>query len=586
MRILVSGRGRVATITCACLLALAAVGCGKAQISGYRDTPRAGSSGAASDAGGAGSLGIAGIVEAAGNGGSPSEPPGTRLPSELRRLTANEYVASVLDVLGIDASGTALAPLTASAASADGFDNNADANVAVSTDSYQRYLEIAEGVAAQAFADSALRARIVSCTQADDATCVRQIVSQAGLRLFRRPLLADELSAYQAEYTRARTRGLSHEDAAKELLTALLASAQFVYRMELLPSDGSATLSPYDIAARLSYLLWSSAPDDALLQAAANNQLASEADLQGALARLLLDDKSRRFSQNFGAQWLGARGIRAQAVDPSSFPQWSVAVATAATEEVQAYFDDFFRNERPLPDLFASRAHFVNQDLAPLYGVQVTGTALQRVDGTQPDRQGFLGLVGFLVLDSRGARTSPSFRGARVLRDLLCTPLPELPMDHPQFQNAGATLHDYLNGIDSRAPCSSCHAQMDALGLPLEGFNAIGQTRAFYGVGSAVDGSAVDLRATLPSIVAPSPAGPIASAAELSVALGGSDAFRRCVAQKLYGYGFGHSYSANDATNVDLLASSTLDDPLTMKQLLLRLVTSAEFRGRSAGDKP
>ena len=549
-----------------CALALVAAACGKAKVLNHSsDETDSNGGGSGSGSGGAGpglNAGSAGVDWQSLNS----------VPGDLRRLTAAEYTATVTDVLG-----TATQPdLGAFSTLVDGFDNNAAAN-GVSDALYLRYLETAEALADEVFASDTLRPLIVTCALVDDTVCVRQIISQTGLRLFRRPLLDDEVTGYQKAYGRARARGENHEGAVKEALIALLASAQFLFRMEFVPTHaGTQPVSPYDLAARLSYLLWSSAPDSKLLDAAQQGALATDDQLVATVTRLLADGKSARFAQNFAGQWLGARSLATLSLDPMAFPQWTPELAGAAATEIQAYFAEFLHQDEDWLGFLDSRAHFVNTKLGSLYGLTVAGPVTQRVELSDVDRRGFLGLVGFLAQTSAGARSSPSTRGAWIQQQLLCAQLPETPADMPAFSGAEASIRGYLEGLNAQPTCKACHAQLDPLGLALENYDAVGQYRTMY-----AGGAAIDAKVMLPAAIAS--AGSVSGIAGVSAALASSPAFTACVAQKLYTYGLGRAFAAAEQPNVQALAQQWRSGPLTMRELVLRLVQSPAFRSRSDG---
>jgi hypothetical protein len=577
-----------AAITCALSFQVSA--CGSSRSGSPSAQSGSAGQGAAGESDGNGGSAQAGRAGAGGSGGSGAQAGGTgeagaggvepepgeltALPGELRRLTATEYAASTADALG-----TTLEPdLDTWATEVDGFDNNAAANI-VSESLYLRYLETAEKLANEVFESSTLRAGVVTCGEADDAACIQDVVSRLGPRLFRRPLLEDELVAYEAAYARARARGLDHDGSLREVLIALAASAQFVYRMELAPLDaGTQPIGPYDMAARLSYLLWSSGPDAQLLQDAEQDSLSTDAQLAASVGRLLQSPKAARFTESFAGQWLGARRLPEQSFDPATLPQWTPSLASAAADELYAFFDELVQSDADFRSFFDSRAHFVNAELAPLYGLSAAGTALTRVELSGVDRRGFLGLVGFLAQTSPAKRSSPSRRGAWIVERLLCSDLPPPPQDMPLFQDSDYRIRVALDVVNEQSGCGGCHEQIDAFGLALENYDAIGRYRTVYS-----DAGALDPKVTLPvSSALPEPLEVLGNAG-LSQALASSPAFAACTARKLYTYGMGRAFSEAESPNTKALAGQWRAGDLTLKQLILRLVQSPTFRMRSDG---
>jgi Protein of unknown function (DUF1592)/Protein of unknown function (DUF1588)/Protein of unknown function (DUF1595)/Protein of unknown function (DUF1585)/Protein of unknown function (DUF1587) len=584
MRELVCGVGWRTRVACG--VVLGAVACGKAELGG--SAGRAGNPGSAgSGMGGDSASGNAGRPDAnagasaragsnaggdsGGESGAAGDESASLAPApSLRRLTASEFAFTVGDVLG-----TAQKPdLSTFDTEVDGFDNNVAAN-GVSDPLYYRYLQTAESLADEVFASDVLRPTIVTCAEADDPSCVRQVISETGLRLFRRPVLEDELVGYQHAYTRARARNLSHEGALKEVLIALLASAQFLYRVEFVPTErGTQPICPYDLATRLSYLLWSSAPDQALLDAAQQSALASDAQLAATVERLLGDPKSQRFVQSFAGQWLGLHRLTQTSFDPKAIPDWSPDMANAAAYELQAFFSELLGPGQDWLGFLKSPVHFVNIPLATLYNVSVRdGTVRLELSGV--DRRGFLGLVGFLAQTSSLSRSSPSARGEFILRELLCGSLPAPPGDMPTFNDNEDAIRDYLNGLSPE--CASCHVQFDGFGLALESYDAIGRYRTTY-----ADFNTVDANATLPVSVSTAGAS-VSGVTPISEALANTPAFTSCTVQKLYTYGFGRAFGDSERGNVQALAQQWRSGALTMRDLILELVQSRAFRARSDG---
>ena len=527
------GVGWPSTVLAAWVLTLPLAACGKTR------SAREGNAGATTSGGSAMTAG-----ESTQLGGEPAVL--NAGPSEARRLTAFEYEATVTDVLG-----TSFEPQLAEfTMQGEVFDNEAAINI-VTEPLYGRYVETAEALADEVFASETLRPRFVVCQLPDDAECTTEVASQAGLRLFRRPLLQAELDAYQKVYERARERGLEHDASLKEILIALLASAQFVYRLELAPTQpGIQPVEPYDLASRLSYLLWSSAPDDELLTLAEQDALASDEQLAQSVTRLLDDPKATRLSTNFGGQWLGARRLAARPFDAQRFPDWTPELAATATAELETWFEDLLDADRDISWFFESP------------GI---------------DRRGFLGLVGFLAQTSTRPRSSPSGRADWIAKWLLCTPVPTPPPSHGVGADAPEdTIREYLQGLDPA--CASCHSYFDPLGLALENYDQVGRFRETY-----PNGKPIDAHVTLPDY-AGLPAGmEVTGLSGLSDALANTPSFHTCLTQQLYRYAFGRPVTDDERPHVEALAEKWRGGPLTLRQLLLELAQSSSFRLRDGG---
>ena len=528
-----------------------------------------------------GTLSCTGTIEgdAAGGPAGPSGPsgpgfaPGTNPGrSEMHRLNTHEYNASVADVLG-----TKLQPGNANwrGGEIDGFDNIASV-LGVDETQYSLYLDAAEALATEFFTSSPLKSKFVTCSTTDDTACVQSFISKAGLYVFRRPLRPAELTTYGKVYSAARMQGQDHEGSLKHVLWSLLSSAEFLYRIELPKGNGKRPLDGFELASRLSYFLWTSAPDDALLNAAAAGALSKDTDVQAAVERMLTDAKSSRFVEAFAGQWLGAREVESHPVAPDRFPDWSDAMATAAMNEVYSYFDDFLRNDRSWLEFLKTDVNFVNASLAPLYGIpNVTSTTLTRVTHATDERAGFLGLAGFLAVSSMDRRTSPSLRGKWVLVNLLCTEPPPPPKDVPKLELAGQDLdngniREILETHRVRPDCAACHSLFDPFGTALEKYDAIGRYRTTYSDGSAILTS-TDLNGV-----------PFDGINGASAVVTDQPGFKSCIAHKLFTYGLGRPPAGDDATWVEDIATQWQTGDLTIRRLVQSLALSVPFR--NSGD--
>jgi len=284
----------------------------------------------------------------------------------IHRLNDAEYNATVADVLG-----TKLQPANSSWLGGElgGFDNMA-AVLDIDEEQYARYFEAAGNIADDVFASPTLRAKVVVCTT-DDVACAKSIIANTAKRLFRRPLAPQEVATFQKVYEEARRLGQNHEAAAKQVLRALLCSAEFLYRIEF---DGNAKpgskhlVDPYELASRLSYCLWSSAPDDALFAAAGDDSLGDDEKIVAAVDRMLADAKATRFIENFSGQWLGTRKLPDHAASTAVYPGWSSQLADSMAKEMYQYFGEFLKSDRSWLDFMKADLNFVDGPLAKHYG--------------------------------------------------------------------------------------------------------------------------------------------------------------------------------------------------------------------------
>ena len=504
----------------------------------------------------------------------------------MHRLSSSEYNATVQDVLG-----TKLEPATANWRGGElgGFDNIASV-LSVDEAQYDRYFETARALAVELMASESQRARFTPCVLSTP-DCVRSSIELAGLRIFRRPLEPSELLTYERVYQTARGLGDDESDAFTLSLSALLSSAEFLYRIELDPEPDASEphpLNAFELASRLSYFLWSSAPDDALLQVATAGELSSPAQVQAAVDRLLDDPKSERFISSFAGQWLGARQVLSHPTLPRLY-DWTPDVARAAGQEMLLYFEDFLRNDRSWFEFPLSDFNYADRILAKFYAIPVKLPdfgPLERLEFHEDQRAGFFGLAGFLAISSFDRRTSPSKRGDWIARRLLCAELPKPPPDVPQLDSetedtSTLNVRQRLERHRVDPSCSACHALFDPYGLALEQFGPIGLYRSSY-----EDGTPVDASATLP----PSAAHPDGLAIEglpgLARAVAEDPRFGRCLATNLLNYGLGRVITLNDEPHLQAALDGWLAAGQTpsIRRLIQALVATDAFRSRRGGN--
>lgn len=513
---------------------------------------------------------------AAGMGAAGSAPMITPLAGgdvgsiAIHQLSAREYNNTVRDLLG-----TRLAPGSAfQSFEAAGFDTLAAAGV-MNSRKVADYFSAANTLADELFQDAARRATIVTCqpAAAGDTACASSIISAFGLKAWRRPLEVGETADLVVRYQAALGLGLDHQGALQHVVRIMLTSPQFIYRIEFDPDATSVhALSGYELASRLSYLMWSSMPDAALFDAASSGALQDTQRLSQEVERLLGDPRSRELVDNFAAQWLGSRRLNDHAVDTNVYPLWTPELGVAMQQEMAAYFDDFLHGQQTYDQFLTSNVNFVDSRLAALYGLPDPGSAtLTRVQNDSGQRAGFMGLAGFLTHTSRMDRTAPSIRGKWVVNSLKCMELelpPNLtppPLGEP---GAGQTERQVLEAHRAAPACSGCHNILDPVGLGLEHFDGIGRYRDTYAnglpvdsVGTLTDGSQFD------------------GLLQLAQAMSKDPGFVACAARKLFVYGLGRKIDASQPY-VDQIVERWQARGLSLRNLLQSLVESDTFRSR------
>jgi len=361
-------------------------------------------------------------------------------------------------------------------------------------------------------------------------------------------------------------------------LRRLLASQTFVVRVEEGPSTiatGTAyRVSDVELASRLSFFLWSSMPDDALLDLAASNRLHVPAVLEAQVRRMLADPKADALVENFAGQWLQVRNLQNIAPNTDEFPDFDNNLRDAFRRETELFFRSIVREDRNVLDLMTADYTFVNERLAKHYGLaDVYGSQFRRVTLADEARRGLLGKGSILLVTSHADRTAPTLRGKWILENLLGTPPPAPPANVPPFeQTAGPkprTIRERMEIHRANPSCASCHRSMDALGFTLENYNAVGAWRtrdAGYDVnaqGTLADGEAVVGVAGLRAALLKRP-----------------ETFVETLTEKLMTYGLGRGLQYYDMPVIrGILRESAVSDN-RFSSIIAGIVKSAPFQMR------
>ena len=490
----------------------------------------------------------------------------------LHRLNRTEYNNSVRDLLG-----TQQQPANAFTAdpTANGFDNNAAA-LTLSGTALALYETAAEALASEAVTNNPNFNKLVPCAAADTSTtCVGTFVQVFGRRAWRRPLSQDET----AQVVTAATASAVASNFSQQIETAihlLLMSPNFLFRVELDPNPASATphfLAPYELATRLSYLVWSSGPDDVLLQAAADNSILQESVLLAQLQRMLKDPRASAFTDNFAGQWLELRNTATYQPDAKTFPTFDEPLRTAMLQESSMVFADVLHGTLPINQLLTANYTYVNDRLATHYGLpKVNSDQLQRISTDKTPRQGLLGQAAVLTATSFPTRTSLVHRGQYVLAQLLCSPPPPAPPNVPALDMGAVTptgtQRQRLEAHAKDGACAACHNAMDPYGIVLETFDGIGAAR------TQDNGLPVD-----PNVVLPDGAS-VGDLGSLSKNLAADPRFNKCVVQQLFAYGLGRGITDGDSKTVTSLEDALAGNNFHFDALLEQLVLSSAFRAR------
>jgi cytochrome c551/c552 len=433
--------------------------------------------------------------------------------------------------------------------------------------------------------DTASRRRIFSCrpaAAAQEESCARQIVSTLARRGYR----GTQTDADVAELMRFYREGAGEGGFDRGISFAverLLSGPKFLVRMEV---DGRRPGTIYDItdtelASRLSFFLWSSVPDDELLDLAAGRRLRNAAVLERQVKRMLADDKASAFVTNFAGQWLQLRNLRSAFPDSREYPNFDAQLREAFQRETELFFDSIMREDRSLLDLLTADYTFVNGRLARHYGIpNVQGNQFRRITVTDESRRGLLGQGSILTVTSHANRTSPVRRGKWVLDNLLGSPPPPPPPNVPALKEKNEltrplTMRERMEEHRRNPVCASCHRAMDPLGFALENFDATGGWRvrdgrvAIDSAGQFVDGSVVNGPAALRAAVLRRP-----------------ENFVTTVTEKMLMYGLGRALDHRDLPTVRAVVRDAGANNYRFSSLVLGIVRSAPFQKRISVTPP
>jgi hypothetical protein len=557
-----------------CLATAFAVAC-TGQISSRDKSGPPGSPGTGDPGGnapGGGDPGAPGGSNPGGGLGRPSTPAPAAAPATGQRLTDRQFVNVVSDVFGVDVSNEiATMPLDPKI---EGF-RNAAAALLPSDLRIEGYATLASTIAGKV--DWAgLLGKSGLCADFTDQ-CQHDFIATIGRRLFRRPLGDAQIARFGGIFVAVKAEGEPFAVAAGLAATALLQSPEFLYRLEK-----ADKVDDFDVATRLAFLIWNSAPDDGLLDAAAKSQLATSAGLGTEVNRLLADPKAHRALRDYVDDWLDAERLLRTSRDTDRFPQFTGALAADMREEIHKLFERVvWQDDADLTDVLRADHTMVSPALAALYGLPAgsgMGFSDQSLAGN-PNRQGLLTQPGILTLTSvGGAGSSIVDRGAFVLRNLLCIQIPEPPSNVPELPAAGKGLseRDRLAQHRSDPACGACHNQIDPLGLAFETYDAIGRYQTMDEVGNKLTGAGT-LKVGNDDVA-------YSNMREFVAALSRSPALATCMVRKVAQYTFARPLGDADDKVITDLAAQFGAGSHRYKALLTAMTESAWTR--TAGVSP
>jgi len=435
--------------------------------------------------------------------------------------------------------------------------------------------------------DTASRRKIFTCrpaTEREEAACSRTIISTLVKHAFRRPATPADLDLLNQFYTQGRKEGGSFDQGVQSALQRILADVEFIYRGEAEPS-GVASGKSYRItdlalASRLSFFLWSSIPDDELIDVAAQGRLKDPTVLAQQVRRMLKDPKADALINNFTGQWLSVRSLKTAEPVVNLFPDYDDNLRNAFQRETELFFGSIVREDRSVLDLLTADYTYVNERLAKHYGIpNIYGPQFRRVSlGSDQDmRRGLLGKGALLTVTSNAARTSPVQRGSWFLQTFLGVAPPQPPPNVDTTLKIKAsdtggnvknpTMRQIMEAHHSNPTCNTCHQIFEPIGLAMENFDAVGMWRTqdeglpIDASGTLVDGTKLDGISTLRSAL-----------------VGRSDTFVRVVAEKLLTYALGRGVEYEDMPLVRSILRDANTSKYKFSNLVLGIVKSPAFQ--------
>jgi hypothetical protein len=428
--------------------------------------------------------------------------------------------------------------------------------------------------------DTPSRRRIFTCSPtrpADEAACARTIVSTLAHRAFRGTDTKADVEELLTFYRQGREAG-TFDTGIALALQRILTGPKFLVRVEREPAVAAGSvyrISDLELASRLSFFLWSSIPDDQLLQLATAGKLKNPTVLDQQVRRMLADSKAQALVSNFAGQWLQLRNLKSAMPDSREFPNFDDQLRQGFRRETEMLVDSVIREDRSVVDLLTADYTFVNERVAKHYGIpHIYGDEFRRVPVTDEARKGLLGHGSILTVTSHADRTSPVVRGKWILENLLGAPPPLPPANVPPLKDGkeltkAMTMRQRMEEHRANPVCASCHKMMDPVGFALENFDATGAWRAKESrvpidtAGQFVDGSSID--------------GPIALRQTI---LKRPDNFVTTFTEKLLVYALGRGIDYHDMPTVRALVADSGRQNYRFSTIVLGIVRSAPFQQR------
>jgi len=428
--------------------------------------------------------------------------------------------------------------------------------------------------------DTPVRRRVFKCrpvSPGEELRCATTIITNLARQAYRRPVTQEDLEGLLGFYETAR-KNADFESGIRTALQAILASPKFVFRLEQRPVNIAAgqtyRINDLELASRMSYFLWSTAPDDELINSAASGKLHNPIELEKQTRRMLADPRSESLATRFAAQWLRLAELKNMVPDALLYPNFDHTLADAMRRETELLFDSVVREDRSVLELLTANYTFVNERLALHYKIPgILGNRFRRVELTDDYRRGLLGQGSILTLTSQADRTSPVLRGKWVMEVLLRTPPPPPPPNVPGLEATKPvkdghvlTVRERMEAHRSNPACNSCHRMIDPIGLSLENFDPTGTWR-IRDSGVLIDSSTVLFDGT-----------PANGPADLrKTILKYPEAFIRNFTENLLTYSLGRRLQYSDMPAVRAITREAARNNNRASSLILGIIKSAPF---------
>jgi mono/diheme cytochrome c family protein len=436
--------------------------------------------------------------------------------------------------------------------------------------------------------DTPSRRRIFTCrpkTVAEEEPCAQKILDGLVRRAYRGDVTREDSQALLAFFKQGRADGGSFDAGIDLALRRLLTSPKFIFRVERDPADvpagGVYRLGNPALASRLSFFLWSTPPDEELLELAEKGRLSTPTTLERQVRRMLADSKSRALIDNFLAQWLQLRNLKGKQPNSHEFPDFDDNLRDALQTEIEMFFTSIVREDRSVMELLTADYTFVNEPLAKHYGIPyVYGTHFRRVTLQDDVRRGLLGKGALLMVTSHPHRTSPVLRGKWILENVLGAPPPPPPNAVPAFEESTEaarprSVRERMENHRRNPACAGCHRMIDPAGLALENFDAVGAWRTRDGGtrGTPIDASGQLVDGTQ-----------INGVNELRAALvRDPNVFVQALTERLLTYALGRGLTAADMPAVRTIARDAQRENYRFSAVVLGIVRSVPFQMRIKG---